>query len=86
MGLRIFVAKFWGKKPSTYLALVTWGASGFMASPTLASGVYHAVVVPICLAAVIWFAHHEGRKLGAQEISKKFRLIKKTGAGSEVEP
>lgn len=53
--------KFWLKHPSTYLGLATWGASGFMASPTIASGLYHLFVIPMMLIGVIWLAHHEGK-------------------------
>lgn len=47
---------------STYLALGVWGATGFMAQPTLASLVVHMVVSPLLLAATIFVAHHESRR------------------------
>jgi hypothetical protein len=47
--------------PSTYLALVTWGAAGFMAQPTIGSFVVHFLLVPLALAAMLWMAHWEGR-------------------------
>jgi hypothetical protein len=46
---------------STYLALGVWGATGFMAQPTLASLVVHMLVSPILLGATIFAAHYEGR-------------------------
>lgn len=55
------LVKFWRRKPSVYAALATWGATGFMAQPTLASGVVHLAISPLMLAGVIWLAHHEGR-------------------------
>lgn len=55
------LANFWLKKPSTYVGIATWGASGFMAAPTIASGVYHLFVIPLLIASVIWMAHHEGK-------------------------
>lgn len=53
--------KFWLKKPSVYMGLATWGASGFMAAPTLASGFYHIFIIPLMIALLIWMAHHEGK-------------------------
>lgn len=47
--------------PSTYLALVTWGAAGFMAQPTIGSFLVHFFVVPAALAAMLWMAHWEGK-------------------------
>lgn len=47
---------------STYAAIGTWGASGFMAQPTIASGLYHIFVIPILLAFIVFLAHHEGKK------------------------
>ncbi|MDB5608126.1 MAG: hypothetical protein JWP25_5026 [Bradyrhizobium sp.] len=52
---------FWLKKPSVYAALLVWGSSGFMAQPTIASGFYHILIIPLLLAGVIWLAHREGR-------------------------
>lgn len=52
---------FWLKHPSTYLALATWGATGFMAQPTVASAVVHLFISPLMLVGVIWLARHEGR-------------------------
>ena len=46
---------------STYMAFATWGVTGFMAQPTIASFVVHIFVTPIFLACVIWMAHHEGK-------------------------
>jgi hypothetical protein len=46
---------------STYMAFATWGATGFMAQPTLASGVVHLFLTPVMLVGVIGLAHHEGR-------------------------
>jgi len=48
--------------PSTYVALVVWGAAGFMAQPTIASFVVHFAFVPLALAGMLWMAHWEGRK------------------------
>ncbi len=48
--------------PSSYLALVTWGATGFMAQPTFASFVVHFLFVPLLLGAILWLAHWEGRR------------------------
>lgn len=48
--------------PSSYLALVVWGATGFMAQPTVASFAVHFVLVPIMLIAVLWLAHWEGQR------------------------
>ena len=47
--------------PSTYLALVTWGAAGFMSAPTFAAFLVHFAVVPLSLASMLWLAHWEGR-------------------------
>lgn len=47
---------------SAYVALAVWGASGFMASPTIASGVYHLVVIPPLLALLVALAHWEGAR------------------------
>ena len=49
--------------PSTYLALVSWGATGFMAQPTIASFVVHIFNLGL-LAVILWFAHREGRQSG----------------------
>jgi len=49
-------------KPSVYLALVVWGATGFMAQPSFASFVVHLFIVPVLLFLVIWLAHYEARK------------------------
>lgn len=48
--------------PSTYLVLVVWGASGFMAQPTLASFVVHFMIAPVFLFLALQMAHWEGRK------------------------
>jgi hypothetical protein len=48
--------------PSSYLALVVWGAAGFMAQPTIASFLVHFLLVPVLLYACLWLAHWEGRK------------------------
>jgi hypothetical protein len=48
--------------PSSYLALVVWGAAGFMAQPTIASFAVHFVLLPILLLAILWLAHWEGRR------------------------
>ncbi len=42
------------------LALITWGAAGFMAQPTIASFAVHFIFVPIALMAMLWLAHWEG--------------------------
>lgn len=47
------------KKWSTYTAFAVWGATGFMAQPTIASLAVHALLVPCLLALTIWLAHHE---------------------------
>ncbi len=47
---------------STYLALGVWGATGFMAQPSLASLVVHLIISPALLVAVVTVAHWEGRK------------------------
>lgn len=52
------------KNLSTYGALVTWGATGFMSQPSFASLVVHIVIVPIFLFGTIWLAHHEGQTGG----------------------
>ena len=49
------------KKWSTYMALIVWGAAGFMAQPTIASFAVHFFALPLGLLAVIWLAHREGR-------------------------
>lgn len=54
--------KFWLKKPSVYVALATWGATGFMAQPTVASFMVHIFLSPALLCAVVWLAHHEGKE------------------------
>ena len=48
--------------PSSYIALVVWGAAGFMAQPTFASFLVHFIVVPVLLYSCLWLAHWEGRK------------------------
>lgn len=54
---------FW-HYPSTYVALVVWGVTGFMAQPNLASLFVHLIVAPIALLVALWLAHYEGRKEG----------------------
>lgn len=54
-------------KFSTYAALATWGASGFMAAPTIASGFYHLTVLPVLIALTVWLSHREGRKNWGKE-------------------
>ncbi|WP_439398462.1 hypothetical protein ACRQ5Q_14430 [Bradyrhizobium sp. PMVTL-01] len=49
------------KKWSTYAALASWGASSFMAQPTMASFVVHFAINPIILMMVIILAHHEAK-------------------------
>lgn len=49
-------------RPSTYAALLVWGATGFMAQPTIASGVVHLFLAPVMLVAVVWLAHREGKR------------------------
>jgi hypothetical protein len=56
--------------PSTYLALVVWGAAGFMAQPTIASFVVHFLGIPLGLALILWIAHYEGRS-SARETGTK---------------
>lgn len=51
--------------PSSYLALVTWGATAFMAQPTVSSLVVHFIIVPLALATTLWLAHWEGRSSAA---------------------
>ena len=48
--------------PSTYLALVVWGTTGFMAQPTFASFIVHFLAVPVALACTIVISHWEGRR------------------------
>ena len=48
--------------PSSYLALVVWGAAGFMAQPTFASFLVHFTIVPAFLYFCLWLAHWEGRR------------------------
>lgn len=52
------------KNFSTYAGLLVWGASGFMAQPTIASGLYHLFVLPALIALTIFLAHHEREKNG----------------------
>lgn len=47
--------------PSSYLALVIWGAAGFMAQPTIASFLVHFFGIPALLYLCLWLAHWEGR-------------------------
>jgi len=49
------------KNLSTYGALVTWGATGFMSQPSFASLVLHILIVPVLLFGTIWLAHNEGQ-------------------------
>jgi hypothetical protein len=53
--------------PSTYIALVVWGTTGFMAQPTFASFVVHFLAVPVALATTIVISHWEGRRDGELE-------------------
>lgn len=48
--------------PSTIIALIIWGATGFMAQPTIASLFVHILLVPCFLALLVWIAHWEGHK------------------------
>ena len=48
--------------PSSYVALVVWGATGFMAQPTIASFVVHFALAPILLLVLLWLAHWDGRR------------------------
>lgn len=50
--------------PSSYLALIVWGAAGFMAQPTIASFAVHFILLPILLLVILWLAHWEGRREG----------------------
>lgn len=52
--------RFWAY-PSTYIALVIWGATGFMAQPSIASFVVHFLIAPLLLLLALWLAHWEGR-------------------------
>lgn len=47
---------------SIYAALGVWGSSGFMAQPTIASALYHAIIIPLGLGLVIFLARHEGKR------------------------
>jgi len=47
---------------STYLVLVAWGASGFMAQPSFASFIVHFFVAPVMLILALQMAHWEGRR------------------------
>lgn len=49
------------RRPSTYIALVVWGTTGFMAQPTIASFLVHFFGVPAALFLTVWLAHWEGR-------------------------
>lgn len=55
--------KFWLKHPSTYTAFAIWGATGFMAQPTLASGVVHLILVPPMLFLNNWLSRREGQNI-----------------------
>jgi hypothetical protein len=48
-----------GHYPSSYLGVVSWCVTGFMAQPTLASLVVHIVNAGF-IAGMLWLAHHEG--------------------------
>jgi hypothetical protein len=43
---------------STYGGFVIWGASGFMAAPTLASLAYHMFILPLVILATVKLAQH----------------------------
>ena len=43
---------------STYGGFVIWGASGFMAAPSLASLTYHLFILPIVIFVTIKLAQH----------------------------
>lgn len=60
--------------PSTYLAALVWGATGFMGQPTFASFLVHFCIVPIILLVILWLAHWEGRNMSAQ--AKPFEGIR----------
>jgi hypothetical protein len=49
------------RNPSTYLALVIWGATAFESQPTMASFIVHFTIVPALMAGTLWLAHWEGR-------------------------
>ena len=49
------------KRWSTYATLVTWGAAGFMAQPSVASFVVHFTVIPAMVGVTIYLARKEGR-------------------------
>lgn len=49
-------------KPSTYVGLCVWGATGFMAQPSFASFIVHFAIAPALIFLTIWLAHWEARK------------------------
>lgn len=49
-------------KPSTYVGLAAWGATGFMAQPSMASFLVHFIIAPVLIGATIWLAHWEATK------------------------
>lgn len=55
--------------PSSYLVIIAWAASGFMAQPTFASFMVHFVIAPILLVAANYMAHWEGRREVRQDRS-----------------
>ena len=55
-------ASFVRRRPSTILGFFLWGATGFMAWPTLASFFVHFIIAPIGFIALIWLAHWEGKR------------------------
>jgi hypothetical protein len=50
------------KNLSSYAGIMVWGASGFMAYPSISSGIYHLTVLPLAILGTIWLAHQEGRR------------------------
>lgn len=48
--------KIWNTHWSTYGGFVIWGASGFMAAPTLASAAYHLFILPLFIFGTIKLA------------------------------
>jgi len=54
--------KFWAY-PSSYIGLIIWGATGFMAQPSFASFLVHFAIVPVLIFGALWLAHHEGKSI-----------------------
>lgn len=53
---------------STLAAVVAWGIAAFGSYPTIASLLYHLLVMPPVLIFLVWAAHREGHQDATREL------------------